>query len=66
MASTAYTLVVGSKQVSSWSLRPWILMKQAGIAFDEVVIRLRQIGTSARRSWTTRRPAWCRCLSTAP
>ncbi len=48
MASTAYTLVVGSKQVSSWSLRPWILMKQAGIAFDEVVIRLRQIGTSAQ------------------
>jgi glutathione S-transferase len=34
------TLVIGNKNYSSWSLRPWIAMKVAGIAFDEVVISL--------------------------
>jgi glutathione S-transferase len=28
-------LVIGNKNYSSWSLRPWLLMKQAGIDFDE-------------------------------
>lgn len=32
-------LVIGNKNYSSWSLRPWVLMRQAGIAFDEVRIR---------------------------
>lgn len=32
-------LVIGSKSYSSWSMRPWVLMKQAGIAFDEVLLR---------------------------
>ena len=34
------TLVIGNKAYSSWSLRPWLLMKQAGIAFDEIRIPL--------------------------
>ena len=34
------TLVVGNKNYSSWSLRPWIAMKVAGLAFEEVVISL--------------------------
>jgi glutathione S-transferase len=29
------TLVIGNKNYSSWSLRPWIAMKVAGIAFTE-------------------------------
>jgi glutathione S-transferase len=33
-------LVIGNKNYSSWSFRPWIAMKVAGIAFDEVVISL--------------------------
>jgi glutathione S-transferase len=33
-------LVVGNKNYSSWSLRPWLAMKVAGIAFDEVRIPL--------------------------
>lgn len=41
MAKPVYTLVVGSKQVSSWSLRPWLLMKQAQLPFEEIVIELR-------------------------
>ena len=31
----ALTLIIGNKNYSSWSLRPWIAMKVAGIAFDE-------------------------------
>jgi glutathione S-transferase len=33
-------LVIGNKNYSSWSFRPWIAMKVAGIAFDDVVISL--------------------------
>jgi glutathione S-transferase len=33
-------LYIGNKNYSSWSLRPWVLMKHAGIAFDEVKVRL--------------------------
>ena len=35
-----YTLLIGNKNYSSWSLRPWLLMKQAGLAFEEVRIPL--------------------------
>jgi len=30
-----YTLHIGNKNYSSWSLRPWILMRELGIAFGE-------------------------------
>ncbi|MGO4332702.1 glutathione S-transferase family protein [Cupriavidus sp. 2TAF22] len=33
-------LVIGNKNYSSWSLRPWLLMRHAGIAFEEVKVRL--------------------------
>src|ERR1041384_8268996 len=33
-------LIIGNKNYSSWSMRPWIAMKVAGIGFDEVVISL--------------------------
>ena len=32
-------LYIGNKNYSSWSMRPWVLLKQAGIAFDEVMVR---------------------------
>jgi len=31
-------LIIGNKNYSSWSLRPWIAMKALGIAFEEIVI----------------------------
>ncbi len=31
-------LIIGNKNYSSWSLRPWIAMKQSGIEFDEELI----------------------------
>lgn len=33
-------LVIGNKNYSSWSMRPWVLMRQCGIAFDEIKLRL--------------------------
>jgi glutathione S-transferase len=33
-------LIIGNKNYSSWSFRPWIAMKTAGIAFEERVISL--------------------------
>lgn len=32
-------LYIGNKNYSSWSMRAWVLMRQAGIAFDEVPVR---------------------------
>ena len=43
----AYTLVIGSKNVSSWSLRPWLALVEAGIPFREVSIPLRRPETKA-------------------
>lgn len=34
------TLVIGNKNYSSWSLRPWLAMKQFGLRFDEIRIPL--------------------------
>jgi glutathione S-transferase len=36
----ALKLIIGNKNYSSWSLRPWIAMKVAGIAFEEELISL--------------------------
>lgn len=44
----ALTLIIGNKNYSSWSFRPWIAMKVAGIAFDEVVISLDAADFKAR------------------
>ena len=33
------TLTIGNKNYSSWSMRPWVLLTQAGIAFDEILLR---------------------------
>src|SRR3569623_2237412 len=32
------TLYIGNKNYSSWSFRPWLAMKAANIAFEEVLI----------------------------
>ena len=42
------TLVIGNKNYSSWSLRPWLAMKQAGIAFNETNILLQRPETSEK------------------
>jgi glutathione S-transferase len=32
-------LYIGNKNYSSWSMRPWVLLTQAGIPFEEVMVR---------------------------
>jgi glutathione S-transferase len=32
-------LVIGNKNYSSWSMRPWVLMKQLGLPFEERKLR---------------------------
>ncbi len=32
-------LYIGNKNYSSWSMRPWVVLKQAGIPFEEVKLR---------------------------
>ena len=56
----AYQLVIGNKNTSSWSLRPWVAMKHAGIPFTEININLRDPDAKAqilRRSPSGRVPA---------
>jgi glutathione S-transferase len=36
----AFTLVIGDKNLSSWSLRPWLLMRMLGVPFQERQVRL--------------------------
>lgn len=33
------TLIVGNKNYSSWSMRPWVLQKQAQLPFETVMLR---------------------------
>ncbi|MBP7525618.1 MAG: glutathione S-transferase family protein [Propionivibrio sp.] len=38
-------LVVGDRNYSSWSLRPWLVLKQSGLPFEDISIRLRERNT---------------------
>src|ERR1700744_5312228 len=44
--STRYTLIVGTKDWSSWSLRPYMALRHIGVPFDEEVVQLRRETTS--------------------
>jgi glutathione S-transferase len=44
----ALHLVIGNKNYSSWSFRPWIAMKAAGVVFEETVISLEAKDFKAR------------------
>ncbi len=46
-------LVIGNKRYSSWSFRPWFLMKAAGIPFQEIQAFLRtEAGTKMIRRYS--------------
>jgi glutathione S-transferase len=45
---TDITLVLGTKNLSSWSLRPWLLARHLGVAFREQLIRLDQPDSAAQ------------------
>lgn len=42
------TLIIGNKNYSSWSLRPWLVLKHMGVEFDEIRIPLDQQDTTVQ------------------
>lgn len=40
-------LYIGNKNCSSWSMRPWVLLRQAGIPFEEVMVRFDAFGADS-------------------
>lgn len=42
-----FTIYLGNKNYSSWSLCPWLALKQIGVAFDELVIPLYEATSKA-------------------
>ena len=42
-----FTLIIGNKNYSSWSLRGWLAARLAGIDFDEQLVRLSEPGSRA-------------------
>ena len=41
-------LIIGDKNYSSWSMRPWVMMKHMGIEFEEVMVLLGEADSKAR------------------
>ena len=52
-------LYIGNKNYSSWSMRPWVLLTQAGIPFEEIVIRFDSFdaGSDFRKAVSSLTPA---------
>lgn len=38
-------LVIGNKNLSSWSLRPWLALTKSGLPFEEISVRLDEPGS---------------------
>jgi len=46
-------LLIGSKNYSSWSLRPWLMLRQSGLPFSEECVALRSPEFAERvRAWS--------------
>jgi glutathione S-transferase len=43
-----FVLAIGNKNLSSWSLRPYLALAHTGAPFEEVVVRLNVLGTRER------------------
>ena len=41
-------LYIGNKNYSSWSMRPWVLLRQAGVDFEEVRVRFDSFAPGSR------------------
>jgi glutathione S-transferase len=48
MAESGYRLLLGDKNYSSWSLRPWLAMRMFNIPFEEINVDIYNKGTRAR------------------
>ncbi|MFM2128696.1 MAG: hypothetical protein RL477_242 [Pseudomonadota bacterium] len=47
MADKPVTIVIANRAYSSWSLRGWLAVRLAGVAYEEIVIPLREANTRA-------------------
>ena len=47
-------LYIGNKNYSSWSMRPWVAMRQMGIAFEEVMVRFDSFAPDSQFKQTMR------------
>ena len=45
-------LYIGNKNYSSWSMRPWVVLRQCGIAFEEVMVRFDSFDADSQFSKT--------------
>ena len=59
-----FTLVIGNKNYSSWSLRGWLMARTAGIEFEEVVVPL-DLPETQPTIRSSRPRAACRCCCIA-
>ena len=41
-------LIIGNKNYSSWSLRPWLMLKHSRIPFEEILIPLYEPGSKEK------------------
>lgn len=48
MSSPSFTLVIGNKNYSSWSMRPWVLLKQLSIPFEEIMLKFQSADWDAQ------------------
>ncbi len=48
MSTDKMELIIGDKNYSSWSLRPWLVMMEFGFPFDEINIALRKPDTKTK------------------
>jgi glutathione S-transferase len=56
----ALRLIIGNKNYSSWSFRPWLAMMVAGIAFEETLLPLDAADFKAKLA-TLGGAGKCRC-----
>jgi glutathione S-transferase len=59
-------LVIGSKQWSSWSLRPWLVLKRTGAPFTETLVELRRHGRSTEEIARHSPSGWVPVLKFSP
>ena len=45
--ATLMKIVIGNKNYSSWSMRPWLALQHAGAPFEEILVPLDAADTAA-------------------
>lgn len=48
MKKSGLKLIIGDKNLSSWSMRPWLALKESGLEFEEILVALDQSDTKSK------------------